>query len=348
MVIASLFIRLFPKVLPKKVSQVQMQIIEEEKSHNVEEDTPLRGESIIYDEVPVPDDTDTFFVALKRLLTNKLIMFNTIGAVFYILGSSVFMTYFSKYMEVQFNKSSAESALLTGPSTIFSMVSGFLISGYVISKYQPSPKKLLFYNVLVGLAYMASLFSNLFLYCESGSFITDTGLVNLTTSCNMDCSCTGVPYSPVCDEASGTTFFSPCHAGCKGWSDAERKYTDCACVKNFTSSPWSLSTNTLRPDGDEVHERLGESTSGTTFGKHATTEHYVVDDEMIFEHDETDTNFRQASREKRNAENPNLSIIPGACLAGCGYMFLTYSIISCFVNWLGSSARIGNMLVSFR
>lgn len=48
------------------------------------------------------------------------------------------------------------------------MVSGFLISGYVISKKKPSPNKLLFWNVIVGLTYMLGQLSYLFLTCPDG------------------------------------------------------------------------------------------------------------------------------------------------------------------------------------
>ena len=36
--------------------------------------------------------------------------------------------------------------------------------------------------------------------------------------CNVNCGCEDVPYSPICHEATETTFFSPCHAGCQAWN----------------------------------------------------------------------------------------------------------------------------------
>lgn len=55
-------------------------------------------------------------------------------------------------------------------------------------------------------------------------------LINLTTECNSGCICDSVPYSPVCHEDSGMTFFSPCHAGCHKWNETGRFYSDCTCT----------------------------------------------------------------------------------------------------------------------
>ena len=55
------------------------------------------------------------------------------------------------------------------------------------------------------------------------------------SNCNADCNCNDVPYNPVCSNEDGfTNFFSPCHAGCKGYEQDENgtltAYTDCACL----------------------------------------------------------------------------------------------------------------------
>lgn len=344
MILSSLFIGLFPKVLPRKLAKVQQKINRDDKSHHFEEETPLRALSkISEDNEEAADKEDTFALALTRLVKNKLLMFNTIGSVFYILGSSVFMTYFSKYLEVQFNKNAAESSLMTGPVTIVSMVTGIMLSGYCISKYQPPPKILFFFNVIVGFLYMCTQLSNIFVYCEAGNFYNETGLVNLTTVCNMDCSCTGVPYSPVCDEATGVTFFSPCHAGCKGWSDSERRYTQCECAKSvseFTNLPYSLPTSVLKA-AEAASIRTRTQFEGTT-----VEPDYDLYNEDDYDDDQTTT--EQSIRKKRSSETSTFSMIPGLCLASCGYAYFTYTLISCVVNFLGSAARIGNLLVNFR
>ncbi|XP_011661417.1 solute carrier organic anion transporter family member 4A1-like isoform X4 [Strongylocentrotus purpuratus] len=53
-------------------------------------------------------------------------------------------------------------------------------------------------------------------------------LLNLTSSCNIACSCSADKFKPVCLEESGLSFFSPCHAGCS--QDFENgTYGGCSC-----------------------------------------------------------------------------------------------------------------------
>lgn len=62
--------------------------------------------------------------ALMRLLKNKLLVFNNIASIFYILGSSGYITFMGRMMEVQFNTSSHGGSIITGPITIFGMTIG--------------------------------------------------------------------------------------------------------------------------------------------------------------------------------------------------------------------------------
>lgn len=55
-----------------------------------------------------------FSKVLKRLLTNRIILFNNISGVFYVLGASGFITFFPKFIEVQFGTSSSEGSVLAG------------------------------------------------------------------------------------------------------------------------------------------------------------------------------------------------------------------------------------------
>jgi hypothetical protein len=166
-----------------------------------------------------------FLVALKRLLQNKLLMFNTASGVFYLLGSLGYMTYLNKYFEVQFHKSKADATIISGPVTLFGMLSGFLVSGIVISKKKPGPNSLLLWNVIGGGIYMLGQISYLFLTCPDGKMPINEGKMNLSTSCNWECHCDTLSYSPVCHDQSGMTFFSPCHAGCNDFDSKNKVYS---------------------------------------------------------------------------------------------------------------------------
>jgi solute carrier organic anion transporter family, member 5A len=61
-----------------------------------------------------------FLNALKRVLTNPLLMANNLTAVFYILGVSGYINFYIKYTETQFHQSAAASSVLSGKYRPFS------------------------------------------------------------------------------------------------------------------------------------------------------------------------------------------------------------------------------------
>lgn len=60
------------------------------------------------------DFVTDFLKAFKRIVTNKILIVNTWSGILYIIGASGFITYMVKYLEVQFQKSAAESSKVTG------------------------------------------------------------------------------------------------------------------------------------------------------------------------------------------------------------------------------------------
>lgn len=210
-----------------------------------------------------------FPAAMGRLFKNKLLMCNIISGIFYILGASAYFTFMSKYLEVQFHKSAADATIITGPFTIVGVVVGFLASGYIISKKKPAPRKLLMWNVIVGMIYMCGQISNLYFTCP-GNVTLETliishllnlfldgqtpmeiqnGKINLTAACNTDCHCSGFAYTPVCREATGDTFFNPCVASCnaynKGGKVDDRTFALMALLIECLSFSFITSVNVL-------------------------------------------------------------------------------------------------------
>lgn len=166
---------------------------------------------------------------MMRLFRNKLVMYNNISTIFYILGSSGFITFMSRVMEVQFNRSSASGSIFTGPVTIMGMVIGLLTSGYVITKLKPPPKYLFFWNVVVGLVSMCGSMAYSSLGCEGGNLLMLNGSLQ---SFDSGCFCDGISYSPVCDLITKKTYFSPCHAGCKEFDKDLNIYKSCALIES--------------------------------------------------------------------------------------------------------------------
>lgn len=113
--------------------------------------------------------------ALMRLLRNKLLIYNIISGVFYILGAAGYMTFLTKYMEVQFHKTAQSATIIVGPVSIIGMVIGLIGSGLIISKKKPSPSKVLMWNVIVGLVYILGQISYMFMYCKDTVSVDQVG-----------------------------------------------------------------------------------------------------------------------------------------------------------------------------
>lgn len=53
-------------------------------------------------------------MCLKRILKNPVLMINNFVAVFYIVGASGYINFFSKYTETQYNASAAKANTVAG------------------------------------------------------------------------------------------------------------------------------------------------------------------------------------------------------------------------------------------
>lgn len=106
------------------------------------------------------------------------------------------------------------------------MTIGLLTSGYVITKYKPPPKYLFFWNAVLGVMSMSTQIFYTQIGCDGGNSLLFNGSI---ISCNSNCNCDGISYSPVCDRSTNTTYFSPCHAGCRTYDEKSNVYRDCTC-----------------------------------------------------------------------------------------------------------------------
>lgn len=248
--------------------------------------------------------------AMKRLLTNWLLTFNNLSGVFYVLGASAYITFLAKYLEVQYSTSAAGGTVIAGPISLVGMVLGFLLSGLIISKFKPGPRPLLAWNVFVGICFVAGQVLFIFLGCSDIGFEglnLETMQMNLTFSCNADCNCNGVKYSPVCHVASKTTFFSACHAGCRTIIN-DKEFGDCSCLP-LLSTP-------------NFESHFGYTTDD------------VSRDQSIYVNDSHVMNFDIVGA--------------GPCTKDCSGPYLLFMILTCIIQTLACSGKIGNVLVNYR
>lgn len=311
-----------------------------------------------------------------RLLKNKLLMFNLFSAVFYLLGSNGYMTYLTKYIEVQFNRNSSDATIFTGPITILGVTIGFLGSGYVISNYKPTPRKLFFWNVIVGLSYVLGQFSYMQLSCDGTNSLTVNDTWTIPVPCNAHCKCDSVTYRPVCHVATRQTFFSACHAGCETYEEKTKSYSNCSCgnsrpfddfnrVTNRTLHKQNLPMNVLDAIAKATTEKVLIFRSMNQTDEFATAQYDAIDATKFAEmelkssiniakeenydvlyDDSQEESFK--SRERRAADEHDNLVTPGVCTGNCASAYIAFSIISLIINLLGSTGRIGNILLNFR
>ena len=253
-----------------------------------------------------------FPAAMKRLLTNWLLTFNNLSGVFYILGASAYITFLAKYLEVQYSLSAAGGTVIAGPISLVGMVLGFLFSGLIISKFKPGPRPLLAWNVFVGVCFVAGQILFIFLGCSHvgiKGLDLETMQMNLTFNCNADCTCDGVKYSPVCHEASKTTFFSACHAGCRTII-SDKEFGNCSCLPLTDSSNFK--------------DHFAYNADSKSF----------MQDQSIYLNDPQMLSFDKVKA--------------GPCTNDCSRPYLLFMILTCIIQTLACSGKIGNVLVNYR
>jgi hypothetical protein len=106
------------------------------------------------------DQKEDFRTAIKRLLTNKIFMFNFASSLFYVFAFMGFGTFMPKYMEYQFRMKGSRSSTMAGAIGTVSKAIGLLLSGFAISKFKPSARFLSGWNVVLGVMYFITLVSD--------------------------------------------------------------------------------------------------------------------------------------------------------------------------------------------
>ncbi|XP_015376855.1 PREDICTED: solute carrier organic anion transporter family member 4C1-like [Diuraphis noxia] len=178
-----------------------------------------------------------FKTSLKRILSNKILVFNSASNSFFVLGLIGYWTFMPKYMETQFRQTAANSNFASGAIGILSSGLGIVTSGLVISKFKPSPRSLAMWNFIAEALEVVGHLAYIFLGCAAedlhGQWNADKTW-NLTMDCNVGCNCgKSMNYNPVCSFDGSTTFYSPCYAGCTLETivnGSVKAYSNCTCI----------------------------------------------------------------------------------------------------------------------
>lgn len=164
--------------------------------------------------------------AVKRLLTNEILLYRAVSSVLHILPIAGFYTFLPKYLESQFQLTSAQANVISGIAGILVMGFGIFSSGLFIRKYKPSAKFVAAWIALAALLYAIGMTCLMWLGCPSTSIEglhsqINTGEVSykLNRKCSSLCSCFDGEFSPICS-SERVTYVSPCVAGCSRVSKA--------------------------------------------------------------------------------------------------------------------------------
>lgn len=140
--------------------------------------------------------------------------------------------YTPKLIEIIYRQSASASSFYTGTLAIVFSGIGVLAGGIFISKFKPSARFLTMWHVICGVFCVAGMISYAFMGCKE-SEKTLSSKNGVITSCNSDCHCDFVKYSPVCGD-DGYTYISACHAGCKlsSMKNSSHLFNNCTCIEN--------------------------------------------------------------------------------------------------------------------
>lgn len=238
---SSLGVILFPRELPR--AAVRRRIEKEKVKRGIKESS---------DESSPVEETKASFqdmiMTFKRLYHNKVFMLMNWASVLHLFGFLPYWIYTPKYIETIYRQSASASSFYTGTLAIVFSGLGVLLGGIFISKFKPSARFLTVWHIICGSMCVVGMISYAFMGCAE-SDKTLRIRENSVSSCNEDCHCGFVRYSPVCG-TDGFTYTSACHAGCKITStrNSTKSFSECSCVKSEQISlpstfSWELEQN---------------------------------------------------------------------------------------------------------
>ncbi|XP_032651916.1 solute carrier organic anion transporter family member 1B3 [Chelonoidis abingdonii] len=183
-----------------------------------------------------------FFIALKRVFSNRIYVTFLCCSLLQFSSFIGFLTYKPKYMEQQYGQSASKSNFVTGVTGLPAVSIGIFLGGLIMKKYKMGMIGATKFGFGMSLmAFLISL-SYFFVGCENhvvaGLTVSYDGKpvarheTSLFSVCNSDCKCAMNQWDPVCGD-NGLTYISACLAGCKASTGhgKNKVYHNCTCME---------------------------------------------------------------------------------------------------------------------
>ncbi|XP_076454928.1 solute carrier organic anion transporter family member 2A1-like [Babylonia areolata] len=172
-----------------------------------------------------------FLGAIWRLCTNPVYMCAVLSVCFDLLSGAGVYAFSPKYIENQFSfpawkANMALAGMMLGAGSI-----GTFIGGYLTKRFKMGPTVSLTFATVIMAISLALTGLQIAFKCDQPWLYNSPGPLSspetTMSDCMEGCGCDDTDYFPVCG-GDGRTFFSPCHAGCKG--SVRGSYVNCTCI----------------------------------------------------------------------------------------------------------------------
>ena len=183
---------------------------------------------------------------LHHLITNLPYMLIAMSDAVDFLILSGLSSFLPKYMEHQYQMSTANAGQIVGLLVVIAGASGTILSGVFVKKFVHSTNGAITlcmaaHTLALPLWFIFLLSCPNLLYAGV-STSSNQSLSSSTLECKTNVSCSSTSLDPVCG-SDGLMYLSPCLAGCQDYDQALSNFTQCSCISGNATAVRNICDN---------------------------------------------------------------------------------------------------------
>lgn len=195
--------------------------------------------------------------SLSRLIKNKLLLLRMLSGIMHILPIAGFYTFLPKYLTEQFRIAPSSASAISGLAGILFVGFGAFLGGTIIRMFNINSKQMARWIAISSLLYVIGMLVLMNLGCPENQTVHYQSEEFGATDCALSCRCSGEMYNPVC--ANGTSYMSPCLAGCKSHTSTDNGilFEECGCstsLDKYSSSSIPAPPSSRTMDGMAISD----------------------------------------------------------------------------------------------